>query len=190
MDSVEIVELNAANAPSLNLLPSGYTTDQFLDVERTGFGSTLHFTSCAPYAKSYDRDDLDPHDFINNNEKAVFFAYNDSNLVGQIVMWSYWNNYCNVDDIVVTEIARGHGIGHALMDTAVRWAREHSLAGVRLETQHTNAPACAWYARYGFQIGGYDRCLYTGLDPTTTEIAVYFYLVFYGGSWHVLKARR
>ena len=58
------------------------------------------------------------------------------------------------------------------------WARTQQLAGVMLETQNNNVAACRLYESGGFQLVGFDRCLYRGLHPGTDEIALYWYLVF------------
>jgi streptothricin acetyltransferase len=47
-----------------------------------------------------------------------------------------------------------------------------------LETQNNNVAACRLYESGGFQLAGFDRCLYKGLHPDTDEIALYWYLVF------------
>jgi streptothricin acetyltransferase len=60
----------------------------------------------------------------------------------------------------------------------VAWARDRQLAGVMLETQNNNVAACRLYESCGFQLGGFDRCLYQGLHPGTHEIALYWYLLF------------
>jgi hypothetical protein len=47
------------------------------------------------------------------------------------------------------------------MDRAVSWANEQGLPGIRLETQSNNVGACRFYERYGFELAGYDRHLYS-----------------------------
>jgi streptothricin acetyltransferase len=47
-----------------------------------------------------------------------------------------------------------------------------------LETQNINVAACLFYQRCGFTLGGFDRYLYRGLDPSTEEVALYWYLLF------------
>jgi streptothricin acetyltransferase len=64
------------------------------------------------------------------------------------------------------------------MDLAVAWAKAQGLAGLTLETQSNNVPACRFYSRYGFTLGGYDRLLYRALDRDTREVALYWYLTF------------
>jgi streptothricin acetyltransferase len=70
---------------------------------------------------------------------------------------------------------RRSGVGAQLILRAESWARGRGLAGIALETQNVNAPACRFYRAMGFRIGGYDRYLYTGIDPDTREIAVFWY---------------
>ncbi len=53
-----------------------------------------------------------------------------------------------VDDLVVTEKQRTHGIGRALMDCAEREARRHGLGAVYLDSRAT---ALAFYAKLGYQ---------------------------------------
>ena len=70
------------------------------------------------------------------------------------------------------------GVGRALMDRAIAWAVERGLPGVRAETQSNNVPACKLYESCGFRLGGFDRDLYRGLDEGTTEVALFWYLLF------------
>jgi len=50
-----------------------------------------------------------------------------------------------------------------------------NLPGLMLETQNNNLAACAFYEKHGFRLGGIDRCLYQGLDPQSSEIALFWY---------------
>ena len=55
--------------------------------------------------------------------------------------------------------ARGKGVGGALVDAVIDWARAQGLTRVRLEVVDDNAPAIALYARKGFvQTGPSVRC--------------------------------
>lgn len=47
--------------------------------------------------------------------------------------------------------ARGHGVGAALVDAVVGWARERKADGLGLWVTATNATAIALYRRCGFQ---------------------------------------
>ncbi len=48
----------------------------------------------------------------------------------------------------------GCGTGRALMDTAIRWLREHGAAEVRLWVLADNAASRRFYERYGFTADG------------------------------------
>ena len=63
----------------------------------------------------------------------------------------------------------------ALLDFAKAWARQSGLAGVRLETQSTNVPACRLYQRHGFVLGGADRLVYRADPALAHEVALYWY---------------
>jgi ribosomal protein S18 acetylase RimI-like enzyme len=73
---------------------------------------------------------------------------------------------------------RGQGVGYALIQRAVEWAKSTGLPGIMLETQDNNVAACRLYQRCGFELCGFDTHLYKGLDPATDEIALYWYLIF------------
>jgi hypothetical protein len=47
-----------------------------------------------------------------------------------------------------------------------------------LETQDNNVLGCRLYASCGFELRGFDTHLYKGLDPSSDEIALYWYLIF------------
>ena len=57
-------------------------------------------------------------------------------------------------------------------------AKEKGFPGLMLETQDNNVAACRLYARCGFELRGFDTHLYKALDPSSDEIALYWYLIF------------
>ena len=73
---------------------------------------------------------------------------------------------------------RNQGVGHALMQKAITWARQKGFPGMMLETQNINVAGCRLYESCGFRLGGFHRHLYGGLHPGTDEIALYWYLLF------------
>ncbi|WP_406699519.1 GNAT family N-acetyltransferase [Singulisphaera sp. Ch08] len=128
-----------------------------------------------PYVKSYADDGVSDY-HRHGPDEAVFLAFLDGTVVGRIVLSEGWNRYAWIEDITVDARCRRAGIGRALMDRAIAWATERGLPGIRLETQSNNVPACIFYEKYGFELGGFDRHLYRGLDEATTEIALFWYL--------------
>jgi ribosomal protein S18 acetylase RimI-like enzyme len=73
---------------------------------------------------------------------------------------------------------RRQGVGRVLLQQAIQWASDKQLAGVMLETQNNNVGGCRLYESCGFELGGFDRCLYQGINPGTDEIALYWYYPF------------
>lgn len=134
----------------------------------------------APHHKSYDSDFRQLLRRAKARGRALFVARDGERMLGFIALSRAWNNYAEVDDFAVDVAARRFGVGRLLMDRAVAWAREQNLPGLRLETQSNNVPACRFYERYGFVLGGYDQHLYTALPaedaPVRPETALYWYL--------------
>jgi ribosomal protein S18 acetylase RimI-like enzyme len=119
--------------------------------------------------------------YADDPEKTVFLAYVDGQIAGQIVLRKNWNNYAYIEDIVVDVKFRRQGIGFELIEQARKWARERKLVGFMLETQNNNVSACKFYERCGFQLGGFDRYLYSGINKDKEEVALYWYLFFGNG---------
>jgi ribosomal protein S18 acetylase RimI-like enzyme len=131
-----------------------------------------------PYIKQYRPEKVEPDTYVDNPDRIVFFADVDDVLAGQIRIFKSWNGYAYIDDIAVEPEQRGHGVGRALMERAIEWAKAKGFPGLMLETQDNNVPGCRLYARCGFQLYGFDTHLYKALDPSTDEIALYWYLMF------------
>ena len=131
-----------------------------------------------PYIKQYGLEEVDPGKYIDNPDRIIFYAYVDNELAGQIRIMKYWNGYAYIDDVAVDAKHRGQGVGHALIERVIEWAKERKFPGLMLETQNNNVAACKLYASCGFELRGFDTHLYKGLDPATDEIALYWYLIF------------
>jgi len=129
-----------------------------------------------PFFKQYENDEIDTS-YIVEKEKAVFYYYANNNCIGQIKLRSNWNGYALIEDIGVAKDWRQTGVGTALLEKAIAWAKGNNLAGLMLETQDVNVSACRFYAKNGFVIGGIDAMLYSAF-PTAKEIAVYWYYKF------------
>ena len=126
------------------------------------------------YIKEYPNDSCDYAFYIDNPDKTVFFAYSDAECVGQIILKKDWNWYAFIEDICVVKSSREQGIGTALIQKAVEWAKSSGLKGLALETQDNNLLACRFYAKCGFVIGGVDTMLYRNFG--NEELALFWYL--------------
>ena len=131
-----------------------------------------------PYTKQYGPEEFDPPSYVSDPDRVIFFAYVDDQLAGQIRVSKHWNAYAYINDIAVNENYRGRGVGWALMQRAIEWAKSKGFPGMMLETQSNNVAGCCLYARCGFELCGFDTHLYKAIDPGTDEIALYWYLMF------------
>ena len=176
--NVTIQQLDERNCGDVNRCDGTFTVDSrlILQAENDVIGYTV--VSVWPYQKRYPVEELDYAPYLHHPDKAIFFAYADEQRAGQIIVRKNWNHYAYIEDIVVDTGFRRAGVGGALLQHAVAWARARQLAGVMLETQNNNVAACRLYESCGFKLAGFDRCLYKGLHPDTDEIALYWYLVF------------
>lgn len=139
-------------------------------------GQSLHVVPVSAYDKAYPRDD---ELFVKTSttERMIATISVREDLVGYVAVSRAWNGCALIDDIQLSRQHRGLGLGRRLMDEAVRWANECDLPIVRLETQSNNVPACRFYEKYGFKLGGYDRYLYDGLaGHAPSEVALFWYL--------------
>jgi ribosomal protein S18 acetylase RimI-like enzyme len=62
---------------------------------------------------------------------------------------------CWLEDIYVTEAARGAGLGAALMALAIERARARDAKRIELDVSDSNAQAIALYERFGMRSGKY-----------------------------------
>ena len=103
--------------------------------------------SVEPYEKILIVDPEDYTTFIDNPQKAIFFADVDGKPVGQIKMVPWWNKFAYIEELTVDTPFRGKGVGRALMTRAIAWAKGQGFPGVTLETQDNNVPACMLYEK-------------------------------------------
>jgi streptothricin acetyltransferase len=171
-------ELDAEHLPDVNRCDNTFMVDSKLVLNAES--DVLHYriVNVPPYQKRYPLDELDAAAYIANPDKGFYLAYLDGQLVGQIRLGRYWNHYAYVEDIVVTPPFRKQGIGRALIERAIEWARSRDFPGIMLETQNINVAGCMLYQRCGLKLGGFDTCLYQAVLPGTEEIALYWYLIF------------
>jgi len=175
---IAIREIDRHNLQDVNIAGSTFTVDSELVLQAEDGVIRYTVTHIPPHQKHYPPDEIDYASYVGHPDKAIFLAYVDGECAGQIRLRRNWNQYAYVEDIVVDVHFRRRGVGRALMERAIEWAKAKHLAGIMLETQNNNVAACRLYERCGFVLGGFDRYLYKGLIPDTEEIALYWYLVF------------
>ena len=107
-------------------------------------------------AAKYDADEY--RRIIGNPDTPVFAAEEDGRFLGYaFCQLQVRENHpllqdmrtLYVDDLCVDESARGRGVGTALMDAAVDWARAQRCHNIDLNVWEFNEGAKAFYERYG-----------------------------------------
>jgi len=176
--SITIREIDASMVQSVKQYGSSFEVTSKLVLHADNGKLSYTVVAVPPYRKQYGPEEVEPYTYIGNSERIVFFAYVDGKLAGQIRLWKHWNKYAYIDDIAVEPDDRGRGVGYALIQRAIEWAKSKGLPGIMLETQNNNVAACRLYERCGFELCGFDTQLYKGLDPAMDEIALYWYLIF------------
>jgi streptothricin acetyltransferase len=173
-----IQPIDESNLHDLNRVDGTFTIDSRLVLHAQDRQIGYSIEPVQPRTKRYPAEKFDWITFIDNPDKAIYLAYLDGQLTGQIILWKNWNGYGYIEDIAVDASFRRQGIGRRLIRQAITWAKERGLPGVMLETQDNNVAACRLYAACGFHLGGFDRELYRAIDPGTEEVALYWYLIF------------
>jgi RimJ/RimL family protein N-acetyltransferase len=76
--------------------------------------------------------------------------------------------------LMVAEPYRRRGIGRALLEQAVRWARERGIAKLELHVFPHNDAAIALYESFGFEREGYRKAHYLRRDGYVDAILMAF----------------
>lgn len=111
-----------------------------------------------PWSEQALRDELE-------NEQAVFFVAEDETgrLMGYTGMHVVLGE-CYMDNLAVDPSFRHKGVGRALLQALIDWAREHEGVFLTLEVRPSNEIARHLYTAMGFQEVGRRPRYYT--DPT------------------------
>jgi ribosomal protein S18 acetylase RimI-like enzyme len=93
-------------------------------------------------------------DLVEGADTVVFLARLDGAIVGSLTLAFYriptgakaW-----IEDVVVDDAARGHGVGRLLSEAAVDVARERGAKNVSLTSRPSREPANRLYQGIGFR---------------------------------------
>jgi len=175
---ITVQKLDERNFHDVNRCDGAFTVNSRLVSHAESDVIRHAVVSVPPYQKRYSTEAIDYTTYLAHPDKTIFFAYVDEQLAGQVILRKNWNHYAYIEDIAVDVGFRRLGVGRALLQHTVAWAKARRLAGVMLETQNNNVAACRLYESCGFKLAGFDRYLYKGLNPNTDEVALYWYLLF------------
>ena len=81
-----------------------------------------------------------------------------------------YNNRLRVTELWVDDNYRRKGIAKALMDIAIKRAKDEKRRAIILETQSCNEGAISFYLDYGFSLIGFDVCAYQNNDIARKEV--------------------
>jgi ribosomal protein S18 acetylase RimI-like enzyme len=95
-------------------------------------------------------------DMLTRADYNVCIAEDDGRVIGLItasLRHTLWHAgpIALIDELVIDEAARDQGVGRALIDTIVGWAREHNASEVEVSTEKDNELAQAFYQHCGFE---------------------------------------
>jgi ribosomal protein S18 acetylase RimI-like enzyme len=151
-----------------------YTSHSFYDIEinRSDSGFDVLFVKkpfAVPYENRPDENDrlFDPW---WDDVKAWGIEENGTLIAIIETAVEEWSNRLRVTELWVDAAYRRRGIASALMDVAVKRAKDEKRRVVMLETQSRNETAIAFYLDYGFTLIGFDACAYGNDDLNRKEV--------------------
>jgi ribosomal protein S18 acetylase RimI-like enzyme len=126
------------------------------------FDRYRQFYDCAPDIKTAN---CFITDRITSGESIIFLAEDEAAL-GFVQMYP---SFCSVDairililyDLYVDELARGKGIGEALMNRASEYAHSSGIKRIDLQTAKDNSRAQALYKKLGYRRENDDFLTYS-----------------------------
>jgi streptothricin acetyltransferase len=175
---ITLCEMDKDTIQQVNQCDASFTVDSKLVLSAEDGKISYTVGDVPPWTKRYGEEEFDINAYLSNPDRVIFLAYLDDELAGQIRVLKYWNAYAYIEDIAVDSKHRRQGIGRALLERAIEWAGSKGCPGIMLETQDNNVAGCKLYESCGFELRGFDTYLYKGLNPSTDEIALYWYLIF------------
>ena len=156
------------------MLPFHYISHNYYDVEitRSDEGFDVSFVK-----KPFDT----PFEHLPNDTDKLFQPWwediaawgivIDNRLIAVIeTAVEQWSNRLLVTELWIDDAYRRQGIGTALMNLALKRARDEKRRVLMLETQSRNENAIAFYLAFGFTLIGFDACAYHNNDLVRKEV--------------------
>jgi GNAT superfamily N-acetyltransferase len=158
-----------------------YPTTKYLRIERTG----------APPEVTYELrwQERPTGDAIYNHYPADRLAEAESKLdlflvaesegvpVGILmIIVPSWANAAEITDFAVDRAARKQGVGRALLEGAIAWAKQNGRIALWVEPRADAAPAIEFYVHNGFRLSGFNDHLYSNADDEPGQQTLYMHL--------------
>jgi ribosomal protein S18 acetylase RimI-like enzyme len=104
-------------------------------------------------------------------------AEHDGQLVAMIVAQHLHDrNVVEVTDVRVDFDRRREGLGTAMLYQAINYARDREARALRAEIPSDNLPACALFAKTGFELTGLDTHRHSNHDLVKEKATLLWYL--------------
>jgi len=156
-------------------LSCNYVSHAYYDVEisRTGDGFHVSFVK-KPFDVPFEKMPTNDGDKLFQpwwDDVKAWGVVDSGRLIAVIeTAVEGWSNRLRVTELWVDSAYHRMGIGKALMDMAVKRAKEERRRVLMLETQSCNENALAFYLAYGFTLIGFDACTYDNSDLARKEV--------------------
>jgi ribosomal protein S18 acetylase RimI-like enzyme len=177
---VKITKLTQIDIKDLRRLVEGYTSNAKYEAAKFETEEEINITLRLvpldpPYFKRWGVDDMLEERYPEVLKQGHSLgAYDGNHLIGiAIAEKRDWNRSLWVWEFHVEAQYRGKGIGHKLMNSLVKAAKENDCRVIVCEVQNTNVPAIGFYRRQGFEIDGLDLSYYSNSDPIDYEVAIF-----------------
>lgn len=158
---IDVQRVRASDAPTLKRVRLAALQDS-----PSAFGST--------YAAEADRPDTEWEERARlgsaGDDRATFFAYVGNDVVGIVGGYREDGGRDTVDlvSMWVSPSHRGRGVGRALVDAVLGWARDAGASTVSLWVTRGNDPAQRLYEAMGFEVT--DEVQPLPSDPCKDEV--------------------
>lgn len=185
LDEAIIRPMTEDDIPALADIRPGFVSDTVLQVERLGSGieggwRLVERRLPAPFDKGH------AYDFDANERARIYQRLHRGDGLQLVVEWrgrivgvldvtpEEWNSTAWVWNLMLDQAVRRRGLGRALFERAVRWARRQGYRALVFETQTNNVPACKFYLAMGCRLDGLRETLYTNDDLGRNEVALFW----------------
>ncbi len=161
--------LSADNADCLNRVDTRYLAGDLVQIRVTRKGFSPEYVPLASASWQTYQPPRALKELLEATDppRQCFFAYQDEQLVGQLVVSLADCGLTELIDIQVDSRCRRQSVATALVDAGLDWAQQMGCHGVCARTTDQNPVACQFFEHTGFQLGGVDKLRFHA-DPAVS----------------------
>jgi ribosomal protein S18 acetylase RimI-like enzyme len=173
----QIIGLREVSRPpdfeNLSGFDASYSTEYIYRVSIAGMEVAIREEKLsAPIDKTYALKDVE--ESVSDAEHTIIAEVEGRTAGFAALKYVEWNRRAHLIGLYVAPAYKGRGIGTALVQRGVEYAKTAGARCLWLETQNLNHPAIQFYLRSGFRFSGFDTSLYNPGTVLPGEIALYF----------------